>query len=727
MRFKSNLGLIGLAIATILTISTQNSCTEEMLQELEKQQQEQQPQSGDSIVTPPAKDSVLTIASYLEGNPEYSDFTYILKRTALWDTLSTDSFYTCFALTNEAVQECLEEMRHTSSLQNRPLFNSLETLTDSICTIVAKRHLVRGIIRFDTLQMGEGDLLRNNLMDEPLSRYVIFVDSMELGQDLYQQVKYYYIGHSRIIIMDMPVTNGIVQVIDHSFINYTPDPSSQFITTLLWDNNNSVPDYLKARIFYDALVRTRLLDSLEQYLDPNYYIEEDKTLSYALYQETPQYIFTTPFENFCNAYPERRQFMYTLFVVTDSILANQYGIYSVDDLELYANYVYPEGTGLDNTSPESSLYKLMSYHILPVWLHYDQLNTRQYEILDNRTMQNEMDVEDFYETMQPHSLMRISTPLDPSVERRGIYINRKGTVSANNLTHSGVRIWDFGDIGRYNTNAINGVYHYVDKLLLFDHDTKRALLTRIRVMAATLSPDFINSGARGRLIYMNNQTFVSSNFAYSFLPGYCKNFEWSSNTKIAVTPRARYYNFLYGDQVIFKDYDVTFRLPPVPMSATYEIRLWNNSDSQYGTTDQTVQYYLRQGDGQFMECGAPIDLSLSANDPSIGFISDKQIRQQNQYASEQQIQALIQENDDLMHSNGYMKSPDIYQTNNDINNNLRDDPRQYRVIVYRGYLQEGQDYYLRMKSSGNNTYFSFNFIELVPKDIYQGDEPEDRH
>ena len=42
-------------------------------------------------------------------------------------------------------------------------------------------------------------------------------------------------------------------------------------------------------------------------------------------------------------------------------------------------------------------------------------------------------------------------------------------------------------------------------------------------------------------------------------------------------------------------------------------------------------------------------------------------------------------------------------------------------------LQEGQDYYLRMKSSGNNTYFSFNFIELVPKDIYQGDEPEDRH
>ncbi|MBQ9386425.1 MAG: fasciclin domain-containing protein [Bacteroidaceae bacterium] len=724
MRFKSNLGLMGLAIATILTISTQNSCTEEMLQELEKQQQEQQPQSGDSIVTPPAKDSVLTIASYLEGNQDFSDFTYILKRSAMWDSLSTDSFYTCFALTNEAVQECLGEMQYSSSLENRPLFNSLETLTDSICTIIAKRHLVRGIIRFDTLQVGDGYFYRNNLMDEPLDRYVVFNENIEMGQDSYQQLRYYYIGNSKIIIVDMPVTNGIVQVIDHPFINRTPDLMSKFIPTLMWDNNSKGPNYLKAKIFYDALVRTRLRDTLEQYIDPEYYVDEDKTISYALMQSGPNYVFETPFENFYNVYPEMRHFKYTFFVVTDSILANEYGIYSVDDLERYAMDVYPEGAGLDNTLPESSLYQLMSYHILPVELGYDQLNTRQYEILNNRTMQDQMDVEDFYETMQPHSLMRISTPLDRGLERKGIYINRKGTLSANNLSYPGVRIWDSSESWEINTYALNGVCHFVDKLLLYNNNTRRALLTRIRVMASTLSPDFINSGARGRMLYMNTRTFDPSNFAYSFLPDYCKNFDLSRGALFCVTPRAKYYNFLYGDQVIFKDYDVTFRLPPVAMSATYEIRLWNNCGSQYATTDPNVQYYIRQGDGEFIECGAPIDLSLRADDPSIGYISDKQIRQENQYASEQQIQALIQENDDLMRSNGYMKSPDIYQTNN---TNLRDDPQGYRVIVYRGYMDQGQDYYLRMKSSGNNTYFSFNFIELVPKDIFDGDEPEDRH
>ena len=42
-------------------------------------------------------------------------------------------------------------------------------------------------------------------------------------------------------------------------------------------------------------------------------------------------------------------------------------------------------------------------------------------------------------------------------------------------------------------------------------------------------------------------------------------------------------------------------------------------------------------------------------------------------------------------------------------------------------MQEGQDYYLRMKTTNTDAFFYFNFIELVPKDIYQGDEPEDRH
>lgn len=726
MRFKSNLGLIGLAIATILTISTQNSCTEEMLQELEKQQQEQQPQSGDSIVTPPAKDSVYTIASYLEADTTlFTDFTKILKRSAMWDSLSsTDNSYTCFALTNEAVHMCLMDLMRGASIEDKLLYSSVETLPDSICTVIAKRHLVRDIIRLDTLQDGDGDFRRNNLLGEPLGRYAVVSEYIQSEGNQYTRLRRYEIGYSKVIIVDMPVSNGILQCIDQPFPDLSYEPDSEFIPGLLRVNNDRVPDYLKATIFFDALRATRLSDTLEQYLDWEYFVDYDKTMECFLMAGRPSYSYHSQYEQFNTVFPDQRLFKYTLFTVTDSILSNVYGINSLEDLERYARRMYPEGTDYENNSPQSSLYKLMSYHILPEWMPYNSINTHQPEILNNRTMKNEMDVEDFFETMQPHAIMRISTPLDLSVERPGTYINRKGTVSAGNLSSRGIRIWLPEENPQANYYALNGGFYYVDRLLVFDNETQNALTTRIRVMASTLSPDFINSGARGRMVEGSYRDINPNCVTYQFLPGFCKNFKCNNDTPFIVVPRSKDYGCLYGDELLLLGYDITFRLPPVPVSASYEIRLWNYA-IDFRDQHPTVQFYLGQSESDLTECGEPIDLSLKGTDPSIGYISDQEIREQNRGASEETIQALIQENDDLMRSNGYMKSPDIYQNINNIN--LRDEPQGYRVIVYRGYMQAGQDYYLRMKTTNTDAFFYFNFIELVPKDIYQGDEPEDRH
>ena len=101
------------------------------------------------------------------------------------------------------------------------------------------------------------------------------------------------------------------------------------------------------------------------------------------------------------------------------------------------------------------------------------------------------------------SIMRISTPYDEKSGNKGknIFINRKGTVTAGNLEAAGIRIWNRDEVNDIDTEgAMNGGYYFVDSILVFDAHTKNALRTRLRFMGHTLSPDFINSGARAYYI-----------------------------------------------------------------------------------------------------------------------------------------------------------------------------------------------------------------------------------
>lgn len=718
MRIKSNLCLFILAVTFFLTVSIQYSCTdpiEDQLEEKEKQEEEKQ----DSVTE--QHDITKSIASFLQYSHEglFSDFTEIVKRSGLWDSLGGSGIYTCFAPTNEALKMYLQEQYELADEHEKAMYQSIRTLSDSICAVIAKRHLFRDVILLDNLR--DGFLPVPNLLNETIN-YMIQQDSRYTADGEILLVSRYIISPNSVVIeCDDTVGNGMIQVIDRVLDAPRNQELRFFIPGLLKSNNETAPDYLTATIFYHALLVTNLRDSLEQYIDPNYpEIPENQTLPYYLETGSSSIIYRTALESETGVIPSARYYKYTLFVVTDSILQREYGINNIDELRMYAQQVYPESSSYPDDSPESSLYKLISYHILPCWLPYEQLNTTQPEIIQYRTMRDQMDVEDFYETMQPYAIMRISTPLDSKVERQGIYINRKGTVSSNNLTNNGTRIWEPAEYPEINSNTINGGYHYIDRLLLFDQETKRALTTRIRVMANTLSPDFINSGARGRL-YESGRSRYEGNVVFGFKKGFCKNVEWSDDTYFYVRYRNQYFGCLYGDEMtIVGNYDITFRLPPVPVDATYEIRLWNYVDFTRGT----AQYYLRKGNEEFIECGDPIDLTLNANAPSIGYISDGNIRNENEGLKEKEIEGKILENDRLMRSNGYMKAPDIYAPSG---NSLRDRDGCYRVIVYKGHMQAGQDYYLRMRQKGEGYQYAFNFLEIVPKDIFEGFENEDRH
>ena len=72
-----------------------------------------------------------------------------------------------------------------------------------------------------------------------------------------------------------------------------------------------------------------------------------------------------------------------------------------------------------------------------------------------------------------------------------------------------------------------------------------------------------------------------------------------------------------------------------------------------------------------------------------------------------------------------MKAPDSYGPNH---NNMRDDERMFRKIVCEIYMESGKDYYLRMRKVSGSTPIAFNYLEIVPYNVYSGENgPEDRH
>ena len=85
------------------------------------------------------------------------------------------------------------------------------------------------------------------------------------------------------------------------------------------------------------------------------------------------------------------------------------------------------------------------------------------------------------------------------------------------------------------------------------------------------------------------------------------------------------------------------------------------------------------------------------------------------------------EKDKAMRNNGYMKGPKYFFPANGYSG--RDCTNCLRRIVYTGRLEAGKTYYIRFKSvlDSSNTEFFFDYLELVPRTIYNGDISEDQY
>jgi hypothetical protein len=513
-------------------------------------------------------------------------------------------------------------------------------------------------------------------------------------------------------------------------IHITQDEGYESLRKLIKSNTD-------CSIFYQALHLTGLEDSLIAFIDESYPSIDYEWTYRAVLDGDNHHTHITSYETDFEVIPELRLFKFTAFIVPDSFLVDEYYIHNVDELREFAKTVYndPSNMDLDDKDRNSPLNKLISYHILPCWLTYDQLNAAQTEIVRRYYIKEKQDIEDFYETLMPHSVMRISSAYsghDPN-SRIGIFINRKGT-AATNLVTEGVEILS-GRNGEYKDNmnmTLNGIYHYITKLLLYDDFTRNHTLEcRMRFMANTLSPDFINSGGRGRLY-----TGETPRITYKYLPGYCTNVELiNQESEFFVRYRDPMFPFLNGEDMTIKgNYDLAFKIPPVPVDATYEIRYHNFSLAATNVQDRgVVQFYIceRSDDDaaspadtwNWQPCGDPVDFRLSGYDSITGWVRD------NEYDQCEDKDALIAANDSLMRSLGYMKGPDCYGNSRDGGYTLRDDANFYRKIICARYFRSDRNYYIRIQKADDDpgTVCMFNCVEIVPKSIYAGHVPEDKH
>ena len=160
-----------------------------------------------------------TVADYLEEDEtgRFSDFIKVLKKSQTWGELDTYGTYTCFAPTNNAFAEYLED----KGIPN------VDSLSKADCDTIAWNHLIRKVFYMSDVEAGS--LPSVNL----LNRFLVVDYVADTLQDGTIKPVTTINRNSRIIREDDSVQNGVVQVVDRVIRvagDYVFDIVKEFLT-----------------------------------------------------------------------------------------------------------------------------------------------------------------------------------------------------------------------------------------------------------------------------------------------------------------------------------------------------------------------------------------------------------------------------------------------------------------------------------------------------------------
>jgi uncharacterized surface protein with fasciclin (FAS1) repeats len=571
------------------------------------------------------------VLSFLESKPElYSEFVEMLKISGVSDLLNAYGTYTCFAPTNDAIKAYYEKFE-TSLQQMTP---------DEIKDLVFNHIINQEILSID---FPLGTISAANLSERFLTV------SYELKEE---QSSIYINKDARVVAIDQKVHNGVVHTVDAVILL-----SNELLAGVIATDP-------RISLFSEALHLTRLDDSMNLIKDENY--KERKIVTVVDTGDSGHNWITPPF----------LKYGYTAFVESDSTYAEN-GIFNLDDLKKYAASVYdkmyPQDRNItDPTNRRNSLNRFIAYHLM------DRMQAANEFIYPNmikcfipRTILYE-----YMESMCPNTLIVVQNGVT-GAENGKIFFNRR---------KSG---WGIQILSSNNT-SLNGVYHEIDQIMVYDETMETDVLNRkLRIDAGSIFPEL----ATNKLRLMNY-------CMYTLPPGYLKNLTCAEGTEVFYKVNAAWANIGNDEFIIGNRYDFTMRIPPIP-AGTYEVRFrYNEAGSQRGV----AQVYF---DGE--PCGIPMDLRIAANNPKIGYIADSQ-------TDDNGI-----ENDKMMRNRGWMKDINTAYISS-YSGIARNSAACIRKILVTKTFDKTEPHYLRIKVVEERVAaFQVDYLEFVPTQFLENE------
>ena len=647
-------------------------------------------------------------SDYLRNRPQYSSFTEIVSRAGLMDLLSTYGHYTCFVPSNEAIDTYLAEKG----------LSSVSELSVTDCDTIAKTHLVSNM--YSTSEM-TGDRLHTANM---LGRYI----STSSGLDADSNAVVYLEGlaHISYELKDDSVENGIMQPIDMVI-----EKSNGKIADVLRDNNSRIS------IFFNALKATGVDKQISPEKDENYDPNNYK-----------RYYYTSDFWKEVAWVPDTKKYGFTIFVEPDDVLRAKFQEYGVStaqgelralyDLaciiydEVYPNDVNAEGHKFENlTDSVNPLRRFMQYHVMTRYVAgTDDLTPLVHKALNEAfgvetTLINPVD---WYHTLLPHTMLKIEQ-LTMAKDKEGYDHQGRGIKGERYVNRRYDKDWQFEGAhidAQVESNvvhdAVNGHYFYVDDIVAFSKDVQEKVQNvRIRMDFSTIFPEVMTNDMRLKGNYDQDDDSGTPDDAavpkngrnFHFPLGYLDGVTFTNCNVVLRRPHQNFWSWQGDEWNLFGDYDFEFRIPPVPYTGDWQIRLGYCALPTRGV----AQVYF---DG--VAQGIPIDMTQFLDDEAFlgdRFVDDETAGKYDDMSSDEKAE----EQKVLKNLGAYRDGRSQYHTNGTTKYYFIGNRRTFRRVLCQVHIDANKDHFLRFRvasdgKQGNNNEFMLDFLELVPKSVY---------
>ena len=660
------------------------------------------------------------MSDYLANRPQYSEFKTIVERAELMDLLATYGQYTCFLPSNDAIHTYLQE----KGLQ------SIDQLSDADCDTIARTHLVANM--YSTFEMNQDRLITANMLGRYLatsqgvdadSNAVVFLEGT--AHIIFEQT----LADGTVIHQNDSVENGIVQPIDMVI-----EKSNSYIADILRDNP-------KISIFYDALQATGVREQILPVDDPTYN------------KNQPKYRYKSHTWNEVAWVPSTRKYGFTAFVEPDSVYQAKFEEYGISTANgtLRALYdlackiydpVFPgdvnaAGHSFENlTDSVNPLHRFMQYHIMTRYVPGTSdltalvcPETKEAFGFDTKLI-NPID---WYQTLLPHTMLKVEQLTMTRDEQGNDCRGNDGAYVGRHFLNRRYAAPEYNFRGALVDNtvekepvhdALNGHYFYVDDLVVFSYEVQNIVQNqRIRMDFSTVWPEVMTNDMRLKGNYTvddNASTPDDSNEPkngknYYFPEGYLDGVTINNNGYLVMRrPHCNFWSWQGDEWNLFGDYDMTFRIPPVPYSGEWQMRLGYCAIETRGV----MQSYF---DG--IPQGIPVDMTRFLNSETyLGdrYVIDESLGDYKKKTDEEKAE----EQKTLKNLGVYRDGRSMYHfSSGGSKYYFMGNERTHRKIVYQGYVDATKDHYVRFRvasdgKQGNNNEFMFDFWEMVPKSVY---------